>query len=251
MQKVFINPAFDNLDDFIAEIPVTFNETGTTIFIGRNIVKSIIAPDGTELVVKRFGHLNLLRRIAYTTISHSKARRAYDIGLRFIELGFHTPTPVAYIEIYDDGLIVDCYFISLRCEGVQLFDSMVETPAYDAAMADRVAELMAKLHQSGAVHGDPNLKNILYDNKADRLTLIDTNRSFFSTRLSIKRCLRNLMRVTHRRDLIDHISRRYAEIRGLDPDRTSAHIFHLLKNFERSRRIRHKIKSFILRRPVD
>lgn len=251
MQKICLNPKFKSCEDFISRIPEVFNDIGTTIFTGRNTVKSVIAPDGSDLIIKKFGHLNPLRRIVYTAISHSKARRAYDNGMQFLKRGFSTPEPVAYIEIYSGGLLSDCYFISLRFQGQQLFDTMVETPTFDTAMADRVAELMANLHKKGAVHGDPNLKNILYDPSSDSLTLIDTNRSYFKKKIGTRPSLRNLMRVTHRRDLIDRIARRYALLRGLNPSETSARIFKLLEKFERNRRLRHKIKSFILRRPVD
>lgn len=251
MQRTVTDKSYSSIEAFISTIPEIFDASGKVIFRGRNTIKSLMAPDGTELIVKRFGSLNIARRIAYTLFSHSKARRAFDNGLEFLNRGFQTPQPVAYIEIYQGHLLAECYFVSLRSSGQQLFDSMVETPEFDNSMADRVARLMADLHQSGAVHGDPNLKNILYDSTNDRIELIDTNRSYFTTHLSVGESLRNLMRVSHRRDLIDHIARRYAQLRGLNPDVTSSRIFRLLEKFERNRRIRHRIKAFILQRPVD
>lgn len=244
--RTTVNPDFARLSDFIAQLPEVFSSSGEVLFNGRNEVRRIIAPDGTDLVVKRFGHLNRLRRLIYSTVSSSKAKRAYNFGQRFIELGFDTPTPVAYIEIYRGGLLDDAYFVSLYSDYTPLFGPLAKADRFDTALADRVADLMAELHEKGAVHGDPNLKNILYSYRDDgsvAISLIDTNRSIFRKRLSTGRCLKNLMRVTHRRDLMHHIVGRYAMQRGLDPVTTIEKVFALLSHFERNRAIRHKIKA--------
>lgn len=247
------NPDYTGIEDDIRHILSHYDEEGELIFSGRNTLK-VFTCSGIEIVVKRFGRLTLFRRLIYSTISHSKARRAYDNGLKFIALGFDTPTPVAYAEFYKRRLLSDSYFISLRSSDRALFHDLVEAKRFDSALADEVASLMSQLHSAGAVHGDPNLNNILYSRDSDgsvRLTLIDTNRSYFRKHLTIKRKLKNLMRVTHRRDLMRHIAGRYAELQGLDPVATADKEFAMLRRFERNRRIRHRIKSIILRRPVD
>lgn len=246
-----INPRYSALSDFIADIPARFDSEGETLLDARNTVKSITAPDGTRLVVKRFGRLSWLRRLIYSTVSTPKARRAYLYGRRYIELGFATPEPVACIESYSGGLLRECYFISLLSDATELFPLMVTAEHYDRHLADRVADLMADLHAKGAIHGDPNLKNILTSGDQRPLELIDTNRSSFHRRISRKHALRNIMRVTHRRDLITHIVRRYAALRGYDPDETVSTVIGLLKRFERNRRIRHRLKSLLTGRPVD
>ncbi len=249
--RIEINPRYSSLREFIAMLPSRFDNEGETLFDARNTVKGFRLPDGTRLVVKRFGRLRFFRRVIYSMFCSTKARRAYVNGMRFLALGFSTPEPVAYIEIYDGLLLSDCYFVSLHSDAKELFPRMVTSEQYDRGLADRVAQLMADLHGKGAVHGDPNLKNILSDGDDRPLVLIDTNRSYFKNRLGRKECLRNLMRVSHRRDLIEHVARRYADLRGYDADATVITIMDLLRRFERSRRIRHKLKSIVTGRPVD
>lgn len=246
--KIVINPPFSRIADFIAAVPDAFDNSGETIFHGRNTLKRIAAPDGSILVIKRFRHLPFLRRLIYSTVSRSKARRAFDNGMQFLSLGFDTPSPVAYIETRRRGILADAYFISLNSDSSPLFVPLVESDRYDAALADKVAALMAALHDKGAVHGDPNLNNILYSTAPDgsvALTLIDTNRSRFCRRLSSKTCFKNLMRVTHRRDLMRHIAGRYASLRGLDPVATVDRVFTMLQRFERNRALRHRLKSLL------
>lgn len=248
--RLKINPAYNSLDEYLRTIPGIFTSTGETIFRGRNEIKRFKAPDGSDLVVKRFGRLPLIRRIIYSTVERSKARRAFDNGNRFLALGFDTPRPVACIEIYSRGILADAYFVSLHSEFAPLFEPLVNAERFDSALADDVAALMADLHNKGAVHGDPNLNNILYQRRPDgtvAMSLIDTNRSRFG-RVSRRRCLKNLMRVTHRRDLMRQIAGRYAVLRGLDPVATVDRIFSMLARFERNRTFRHRLKALILRR---
>ena len=51
---IFINPEFEHLEGFVNQIPLVFEDIGTTIYEDRNIVKNIKAPDGTMLNVKRY-----------------------------------------------------------------------------------------------------------------------------------------------------------------------------------------------------
>ncbi|MDE5568405.1 MAG: lipopolysaccharide kinase InaA family protein [Muribaculaceae bacterium] len=246
-----INPSYGNLQDYIADIPSTFDKEGETLFRGRNEVKRFNAPDGTNLVVKRFGHLPTWRRVIYSTVAKSKARRAYEYGNRFLTLGYNTPTPVAYIEITEHGILSDAYFISLHSDFTPLFEPLVKAERFDSELADDVAILMASMHANGVMHGDPNLNNILYKRQDDgktAITLIDTNRSHFGKYLSMRSCLKNLMRVSHRRDLMRQIVGRYATLRGLDPVVTVDKVFALLERFERNRERRHKIKDFVKKR---
>lgn len=245
--RLKINPSYSALGDWLSRLPDDFGR-GAVIYRGRNELRRFTAPDGTDLVVKRFGSLPYFRRVIYSTVARSKARRSFDFGNRYLELGFDTPTPVACIEIYRGGLLADAYFVSLYSSAEPLFGPLVTAERFDSALADDVAKLMVDLHSKGAIHGDPNLKNILYsrgDDGSVTLSLIDTNRSSFRRHISKRAALKNLMRVSHRRDLMRQIAGRYATMRALDPISFVDRIFALLNTFERNRRIRHTIKDIV------
>lgn len=249
-----INPEYARLADDVEDVLSKFERDGELVFSGRNVLKRFVCGDGTPIVVKRFGHLPLFRRLVYSTICRTKARRAYDNGLKFLERGFMTPAPVAYMEIYRAGVLQNSYFVSLNSDAKALFNELVAPERFDTALANEVAKFMAELHEAGAVHGDPNLNNMLYsrgDDGSVEISVIDTNRSYFRKKVSTRRRLKNLMRVTHRRDLMRQVAGRYAELAGLDPLATVEKIFRMLERFERNRKVRHRIKSIILRRPVD
>ena len=247
---VKINPAYEEFAEEIRGICSDFDARGEMIYSGRNTLKRFELSNDTAVVVKRFGHLNSLRRLIYSTVASSKAQRSYTNGMQFLKLGFKTPEPVAYINIYKSGLLSDSYYVALHSDAKSLFPVLVDSERFSTELADRVAQFMAELHAAGAVHGDPNLSNILYERRADgtvELSVIDINRSYFKRHISYRRRMKNLMRVTHRRDLMRHIAGRYAELTGLDPLATVDRIFALLARFERNRRLRHKLKSIFIR----
>lgn len=251
---VKINNRYSHLTDDIMRILSEFDSSGETVYSGRNTLKKFVCSDETTLVVKRFGHLPMFRKLIYSTVCRSKACRAYYNGLEFLERGFRTPDPVAYIEVKKAGILFDSYFISLYSDDKALYPVLVDAERFDTALAECVAQFIYDLHSSGSVHGDPNLNNILYGMTADgevRLSVIDTNRSYFKRHISKRRRLKNLMRVTHRRDLMRQIAGRYAVLSGMDPVVTVNRIFAMLERFERNRRIRHKFKSLVLRRRRD
>ncbi len=250
-ERIEINPRYEHLRDYIAALPSIFESSGEVIYKGRNEVRRMTAPDGTDIVVKRFGRLSFVRRTIYSTVESSKAKRAYDYGLRFLSMGIDTPEPIAYIEVYKDGLLYDAYFVSGRSEYQPLFGPLVEADEFDRGLADKVTRLMVDLHSHGAMHGDPNLNNILYTRSADgtvHLQVIDTNRSSFGSQISIEHRLKNLMRVSHRRDLLKYVAERYAELCGLDSEETVRKVMRMLDSFERNRRRRHRLKAIFFRK---
>ena len=242
--RLKINPSYSALGDWLTQLPDDFGR-GVLIYRGRNELRRFTAPDGTDLVVKRFGSLPLLRRVIYSTVVRSKARRSFDFGRRYLELGFATPEPVACIEIYSRGILADAYFVSLYSDAEPLFGPLVKAERFDSALADDVAQLMIDLHAKGVIHGDPNLKNILYRHNEEgttELLLIDTNRTSFKGGVGKRKALKNLMRVSHRRDLMRQIAGRYATLRKLDPIKTVDRVFVRLDRFERNRSFRHRLK---------
>jgi tRNA A-37 threonylcarbamoyl transferase component Bud32 len=111
---------------------------------------------------------------------------------------------------------------------------------FDASLAKQLGVFVAYMHQNGVLHGDLNLSNILYD-KDTGFKLIDTNRARIVASPSREKCIDDLRRVTHRRDLLKVVTRAYAEARGWNVDETLHSIFKSLLRFEKRKRVLHKI----------
>lgn len=240
--KVIVNSEYMKFSKFAESLPLCFEKEGTTIYEKRNSVKLFQVGDIT-LVVKRYKRPMLHQRMDYTFLRKSKARRAYDYALRLCDLGIDTPKPVACVEVFRHGLFDVGYFVSTYCGDPDL-KILKETP--DDGLIAAFAHFLVNMHSKGVLHGDLNLSNILYkpdDTEAQgyHFTVIDTNRSRFVGNPSQRQCLRNLVRVSHDRQLNERIISHYAQIRGWDQNECVKVVNRMLDLFERKRSIKRKI----------
>lgn len=242
--KTVIHPKYRAYGDFIKRIPGIFNRSGETVYQGRNVVKRFTV-GGNEWMVKRYKRPNIVQRIAYTFFKKSKAERAYLYAGRLLGAGIATPEGIAYIEEKRYGLLSDSYFVSTLCPDPAVYPVLVQTEAYGKELADALAAFFAQLHGKGILHGDPNLNNILYrkgNGGGYLFSVIDTNRSTFKSLLTPQECLNNLKRVTHRRDLLRHITAEYARLQGWDVPGSVEKVLEALDKFERKNKMKHLLR---------
>ena len=236
-QTDIIAPQFEALRPFLHDLPARFDSSGRLIYNERNKVRLIDAPDGTPLAVKRFKRPNIVQRLDYTFRRPSKARRAFDFGVRLVELGIDTPQPVACIETYEYGLFTQGYFVSLVNNDP---DARIlrEHYADHMPLLQAVAAFIATMHERGFLHGDPNLSNFIYhadaaDPTGYHVATIDINRSHFVVHPSRRQCLDGLFRITHVRPVLRLIVEHYARLRGWDPTECADYVERRLTQFER------------------
>lgn len=235
-QFTFVADGYKSMSAGIAEIPKTFDNVGSSIYVGRNTVKSVML-DGVELIVKKFKPCNFFRSCGYL-FRGSKAKRAYIYGNRILSAGIDTPAPVAYMELKSGPFVREAYFISLPNYAHDLIPTLRHA-GFDCGDVTRLAGFVVSLHAKGILHGDLNLSNILWD--GDHFILIDTNRTRFVAKPSRSQILENIIRLTHRRDLLRAVLAAYADIASLDSDEFIHGGLVRLLRLERRKRILHKI----------
>ena len=82
--KVVISPRLATCKDavdFVNSLPETFDNSGKTVFSGRNTIKVFKVEWGgkaQEVCVKRFKRPNAAQKIAYTFFRTTKAQRAFE-----------------------------------------------------------------------------------------------------------------------------------------------------------------------------
>lgn len=242
--KIVVHPKYNDLYDFISQLPTNFESSGEIIYKKRNVVKRFKTDSG-EWIVKRYKNPNIIQGIAYTFFRKSKAERAYLFASKLLAKGIDTPEAVAYIEIKKYGLLSTSYFISTTCHNPPVYSALIQTPDYDRNLASALAAFFVKLHEKGILHGDPNLDNILFheDNQGLHFSVIDTNRSIFKRSLTRNECLDNLKRIAHRRDLLQYIVEEYALKRQWDIQQSVHQVMNALDKFEKRRKIKRIIKG--------
>lgn len=187
----------------------------TDIYEGRNRVVRLCR-EGREINVKEFKIPNILNRVAYTTVRHSKAARAYEYALRLRNLGFNTPEPLAYAELRTGPLLGLSYFVSQQLDG---FRDMREIDEADdtAMLADSLGALMARMHDSGIWMKDFSPGNVLRRRTGRKglyeFFLVDINRMEFGV-TSHSRLMDNFGRITGDPAFLRILVRAYARHSG-------------------------------------
>lgn len=247
MQKILINPDYENLRSFAENIEHTFN-TGRLLQKGNRNTLRIFTENGTELVVKQFGRPNILNRIVYSFIRKPKGLRAYEYAFRVNRAGFETPAAVAYVERRCFGIIGTSYFISLRCPyGRRFYEFGDADPDSCRDIVQAFAQYAAELHEAGILHRDFSPGNILFDNIEGqyRFSIVDINRMRFG-KVSVEKGCRNFARLWGQIGFFRILAEEYAEARNAD----AGQCFELIrearaafwKRFSKRHRVKYRLE---------
>ena len=242
--KVIIHPDFKNLSDFIHSIPKVFYSTGNTIYKGRNEVK-IFEINKLLVNVKKYKRPIWLNQFVYSFFRKSKAERAYQNALTILKKGFHTPQPIAYIEIKKYALLKEAYFICLQSPYKRDFKEFVDT---DIKGREHIIEALgiytAKMHQKDIYHLDFSIGNILFEDteKSVNFSIIDLNRMKF---LKINENLgyKNFQRLCGNEDFFRVLAKAYAQYNQYDEKKSYELISSYHLEYQEKSRKKKKFKA--------
>ena len=247
--KIILNPRYTEQADFIEALtrPGFFAENGTTLHNGRNTIKAFNLPNG-PVAVKRYGHLSAFNRLIYGILRPSKAERAYRHAIRLRKLGIDTPEEVAVIEIRRHGLLKESYFVAVQSDYKPLRPvTELDTQRPEvAAILDALTGFLFDMHEAGVLHKDLNIGNILYKETADgkyAFQVIDTNRMQFYGRLSRRKRLDNLRRLSCPTPAYLYILDRYARRTNANADSVQLEGAIMRLGFEMRQRLKRGIKT--------
>lgn len=139
---------------------------------------------GRDVVIKRLPVRQPIRRLIYTVRS-SKALRSFDNASRLLELGVHTPEPLAAVEVWRRGLLTVSYYCCLWQDHWVLAKQLKTSTDPRSERATRaLGEFVAHLHNLGVLHGDLSSGNVLLRQDPENpsgiiFSLVDLNRVRF------------------------------------------------------------------------
>lgn len=215
--KVVLNPQFAFLRDFVFCIPDTFDNTGDTIYKGRNELK-VFSIQGVQVNVKKYKIPMFINRIVYTFFRPTKAERAYRNALEVRERGFETPEPIAYIEKKKRGLFSEGYYVSVQCPYIRNMREFGDKPlAGNEDILAEFARYTARLHENNILHLDYSPGNILFVKTAEgvRFSLLDINRMKFCFVNEEQGC-HSFERLWGPEEMFHFLAGEYASARGFD-----------------------------------
>jgi Mn2+-dependent serine/threonine protein kinase len=214
-RKVFINPEYKELAQFINSLPETFCESGKVLRNIRNEIR-LIKTDNYSLVVKSYKVPNVINKIIYGGLRKSKAERAYRYAELLLSKGIGSPVPIAYITEKKRGLFYKSYFVSLFSECPHNYYDLFERNfERKSDILEAVATTTAKMHENKFLHNDYTGGNILFNDSKNPIPIeiIDLNRMSFRE-IDIEAGCKNFGKLRATEEMLEVMGKAYAKSRG-------------------------------------
>lgn len=248
--KYFLNPFYTIAANQILKNITHFKDTGILFGDGkRNKIKLFELNDRT-INIKSFKAPNLINKIVYNYFRKSKARRSFEFATILLEKGIGTPQPIAYFENYDFVGLNDSYYISEHLQCDLTFRELVEIPDYldHSNILRQFIRFSFELHEKGIEFldhspGNTLIKNLYNGNYA--FYLVDLNRMEFHSEMSFESRMKNLSRLTPKREMVLIMSEEYAKLYSKPFDEVFEKMWGYTKEFQekyhRKRRLKKKL----------
>jgi hypothetical protein len=201
---------------FVFELIKNFNDSGRLFDDRKRNKIKIFEKDGQSVNVKSFKIPNFINKLVYRYFRDSKAKRSYLFANKLIEYGIGTPKPLAYLEHATFLGLLDSYYISEHLAADLTFRELVEIPAYPehAIILQQFMHFCFELHEKGIEFLDHSPGNTLIVKTGPgqyRFYLVDLNRMQFHTHMPFEMRMKNLSRLTPKKEMVEQMGAFYAE----------------------------------------
>ena len=214
--KYILSPLFNLSDKQIYFLITQFETSGTLFGNGdRNTIK-LFDLNGQSINIKSFKIPNLINKIAYRYFRKSKARRSFEYATNLLEKGIGTPQPIAYLENYNWFGLTSSFYVSEHLVTELTFRELVEIPEYpeNEIILRQFTKFCFDLHEKGIEFLDHSPGNTLIKKVGDQkytFYLVDLNRMNFHTTMDFDMRMKNLSRLTPKKEMIAIMSEEYAK----------------------------------------
>jgi hypothetical protein len=215
MQLIFNKDSNFNKDEIIYDIN-NFDSKGILFGDGqRNKIKLFDLEDKT-INIKSFKIPNLINTVAYKYFRKSKARRSFEYATTLLEKRIGTPQPIAYFENYNWLGLKDSYYVSEHLITELTFRELVEIPDYPdhENILRQFTKFCFDLHEKGIEFLDHSPGNTLIKKVSEKeysFFLVDLNRMNFHETMDFNSRMKNLSRLTPKKEMIAIMSDEYAK----------------------------------------
>ena len=249
--NVNYNPKFSNLSDILNEIFVNFNFKGKILVNGQRNAIKLFEVEGITLNIKSFKKPNLINKIVYRYFRKSKARRSFEFASKLMEMQIGTPQPVAFFENYDFVGLKESYYACEHLENVFEFREIVQNETFENRdfIIRKFTQFTFEMHEKGIEFLDHSPGNTLIRKNNDvsySFFLVDLNRMQFHETIDFKTRMKNLSKITHKKDMIAVMSNEYAKLSGENETLVFETLWKFTSDFQfrfhRKKNIKKKLK---------
>jgi hypothetical protein len=251
LASMTVHPDFRSWTRKIANRIENFDGEGEALGPAKRNSIRIFEVDGRRVNIKSFKIPALINAVVYRFFRKTKARRSYEYANILLRLGIGTPQPIAFLEHFSWFRLRDSYYVSEQLDADLLFRELTVNPDYPdrEEILKQFAAFSFRLHEKGIEFIDNTSGNTLIRKDAPgrySFYLVDLNRMNFHRKFPLEKRIANLAKLTTRDDILQIVSKTYADLAGEDAAkilglmRKSARQFQ--EQFKRRRRIKNKLK---------
>jgi len=227
-----INPIFKPFEKEIQTVFSEFDESGTDFIIGKRNRIKLFEIDGKKINVKSFKIPNKINQFVYKYFRKSKARRSFEFANILLEKGIGTPTPVAFEENFNGFGLQRSFYASIHQDYDLTFRELIEIKDFPDKenILRQFTRFCYKIHENGIEFKDHSPGNTLIKKITENeyeFFLVDLNRMNFHDSMNIELRMKNLCRLTSKKDMIRTMADEYAKVSGENSEK----LFGLLWNF--------------------
>lgn len=246
--KLMFSKTVQNSKEVLHFIKEFNSDLGTVFGNGdRNIIK-LFDLDGKTINIKSFKVPHLINKVVYKNFRKSKARRSYEYATILLEKGIGTPEPIAFLEKFNWVGLQDSYYASEHLAAELTFRELVEMPDYPdhENILRQFTRFSFDLHEKGIEFMDHSPGNTLIKKVSEgeyQFFLVDLNRMNFHEAMDFDMRMKNLSRLTPKKEMIAIMSDEYAKLYSKSSTEIFQKMWGATSDFQAAFAKKHKMKK--------
>lgn len=249
---VKIDSHFLNSSSSLLQMVENFKTSGILFGNGKRNTIKLFELDDKTINIKSFKVPHAFNSIVYKYFRKSKARRSYEYATILLGNGIGTPQPIAFCENSNFWGLKDSYYVSEHLEAELTFRELILIPDYPdhENILRQFTRFSFGLHEKGIEFLDHSPGNTLIKKGNEgqyQFYLVDLNRMNFHSSMNFDQRMKNLRRLTPKKEMIAIMSDEYAKCYLSESPQEifqkmwkEASSFRV--GFERKKRIKKKLK---------
>lgn len=250
--KTIIDQAYISTKNPIENILQNFDSSGELLVKGRRNTIKIFEVEQMLLNVKAFRKPNFINKFIYRFIRKSKAQRSFEFAKILLQKNIGTPKPIAFAQENNTITLGKSFYICEHINADLTFRELVEIPDYPEheIILRAFTRFCIRLHDAGVEFKDHSPGNTLITKSASQtydFYLVDLNRMRFHDKMSFELRMKNLCRLTPKKEMVMIMANEYAKHYT---NHSEQQIFDLLWNetshfqerFHKKQRMKKKLK---------
>ncbi|WP_338410815.1 lipopolysaccharide kinase InaA family protein, partial [uncultured Flavobacterium sp.] len=206
--------------------------------------------DTLTLNIKSFKEPHFFNKIIYNNFRKSKAKRSFEYATYLLKNNIGTPQPIAFFEKKSLLGLKDSYYVSEHLDCNLTYRELVQTNYPDTEnILRQFIQFTFLMHQKGIEfldHSPGNTLIVKTINQKYNFYLVDLNRMKFHKQMNFKTRMKNLSKLTPKKDMVLIMSSEYAKLSGIDEEQVFTAMWKLTQDFQyrfyRKKRLKKSLK---------